>query len=68
MSGKEDRWQHLVTLAFELDQKRTPERAAELVQSALEVFGPGIDPVEDFEGYAVRRYLLAMKAALESGT
>jgi hypothetical protein len=35
-----------------------------MIESALEVFPPSIDPVEDFEGYAVRRMLLALNAVL----
>jgi hypothetical protein len=35
-----------------------------MIESALEVFPETVDPVEDFEGYAVRRLLLALNAAL----
>jgi len=66
---KEDRWQHLVTGAFRLDEALERGEGAKpstltLVDSALEVFTPGLDPLEDFEGYAVRRLLLSLRAAL----
>jgi hypothetical protein len=35
-----------------------------MIESALEVFPSTVEPVEDFEGYAVRRLLLALHAAL----
>ena len=66
---KKDRWQHLVQAAFLLEEQDAtceggiPAPAVALVDSALEVFTPDIDPVEDFEGYAVRRLLLALRAA-----
>ncbi|HZI11895.1 MAG TPA: hypothetical protein VE153_16035 [Myxococcus sp.] len=66
----DDRWANLVNAAFLLDQ--SPRRpgpeglrpALTLLASALEVFPPAVDPVEDFEGYAVRRLLLALEAVL----
>jgi len=66
----DNRWANLVNAAFLLDQmpKRSgPEglqSALAMIQSALEVFPPSIDPVEDFEGYAVRRLLLALQESL----
>ncbi|HVG56928.1 MAG TPA: hypothetical protein VNA24_00120 [Hyalangium sp.] len=66
----DNRWANLVNAAFLLDQTpRIPgpeglRPALSMLESALEVFPPSIDPVEDFEGYAVRRLLLALKAAL----
>lgn len=66
----DNRWGHLVNAAFLLDQapRRSdpegPRPALALLQSALEVFPSSIDPVEDFEGYAVRRLLLALESAL----
>ncbi|MFO7155629.1 MAG: hypothetical protein DIU72_003285 [Pseudomonadota bacterium] len=122
--GREDRWQHLVRLAFRLSEalagqgetegparlpaprsnrggarspaaadrrrgeaaasaaelgrgaptalakatsfasRRALEAALQALDSALEVFGPEIDPVDDFEGYAVRRLALALRDAL----
>lgn len=74
MSGsREDRWQHLVSGAFALDEKRPKgkKRAANTrdaiayLESVLEVFPPSVDPLEDFEGYAVRRAALALLGALD---
>jgi hypothetical protein len=65
-----DRWANLVNTAFLLDQApRQPgpeglRPALAMLESALEVFPPALDPVEDFEGYAVRRLLLALSAVL----
>lgn len=64
---EDDRWQHLVSAAFRLDETEGNRRLAaalSLLDSALEVFPPSIDPVDDFQGYAVRRALLALRAAL----
>ncbi len=66
----DNRWANLVNTAFLLDQiprRAGPEGlrpALSMIESALEVFPSTIDPVEDFEGYAVRRLLLALHAAL----
>ena len=64
-----DRWQHLVTIAILLDES-PPERAAGEVrvflQSVLEVFPESIEPVDDFEAYAVRRLAAALLRALEA--
>ncbi|WP_434391136.1 hypothetical protein [Melittangium boletus] len=68
----DNRWANLVNTAFLLDQ--TPRRAGPeglqstltMIQSALEVFPASIDPVDDFEGYAVRRLLLALQGALSA--
>jgi hypothetical protein len=71
--SREDRWTHLLTAAFLLEEGGAPSDAAEraghalgLIESALEVFPPGLDPVEDYEGYAVRRLLLALRMRLSS--
>ncbi len=67
---RDDRWQHLVQLAFRLSESlEDPEspaarEAVRALDSALEVFDSAIDPVDDFEGYALRRLLLALRAAL----
>jgi len=63
------RWQHLVQAAFVLEEQAggpngLPATALSVVDSGLEVFNSGIDPIEDFEGYAVRRLLLALRTAL----
>ena len=65
---KEDRWQHLVAGSFALaeeggDAKDRLAAAERYLTSVLEVFPPGLDPVEDFEGYAVRRMALALLEA-----
>ncbi len=61
-----ERWQHLVTLAFDVQAAKSSgsQAAAAAVESALEVFRSNLDPVEDFEGYAVRRLLLALRECL----
>jgi hypothetical protein len=66
----DNRWANLVNTAFLLDQipsRSGPEGlrpALTMIQSALEVFPSTLDPVEDFEGYAVRRLLLSLNAIL----
>jgi len=68
--ARDDRWQHLVQLAFRLSESLrdsdspATQQAVRALDSALEVFGPDIDPVEDFEGYALRRLLLALRESL----
>ena len=67
---RDDRWQHLVQLAFRLSESlQDPEspaarEAVRALDSALEVFDAEIDPVDDFEGYALRRFALALRSAL----
>lgn len=62
-----DRWQHLVSGSFSLsgDGQQGTAAAAHYLESILEVFPPAIDPVEDFEGYAVRRMALSLLQALQ---
>lgn len=70
--SRTDRWQHLVEGAFRLSEAVAAGRApatraadaVDLLDSVLEVFPASIDPVEDFEGYAVRRLALALREAL----
>lgn len=52
---------HLVNTAFSIEQKGNVHMA---IDSALEVFPVGTEPTEDIEGYAMRRFLLALRAAL----
>jgi len=77
-SGRTDRWQSLVAGAFLLEEtlasKEGPGDASgalppalRYLDSLLEVFPSSLDPVEDFEGYAVRRMALALRRALEQG-
>ena len=73
--GRTDRWQSLVMGAFQLDEalasRQNPgegpgatTHALHYLESLLEVFPSSVDPLEDFEGYAVRRMLLALRHAL----
>jgi len=73
---REDRWQNLVSGAFNLEEAlgadsprdgaaASAQLALRYLDSVLEVFPPGVDPLEDFEGYAVRRMALALRHALE---
>jgi hypothetical protein len=67
--GRTDRWQHLVSGAFLLDEVRSPverQRVLQYLDTVLEVFPGAIDPVEDFEGFSVRRMALALRRALET--
>lgn len=68
MAGRVDRWQHLASGAFRLDEASEKDAHAEAqryLRSVLEVFDSGIDPVEDYEAYAVRRMAAALLSALE---
>jgi len=76
---RDDRWQNLVTGSFHLDDELGSVRvrgsvarrrlAIEYLDSILEVFPADLDPVEDFEGYAVRRLAQSLRRALhEAGT
>lgn len=75
---REDRWQHLLHTALLLDDDGatlalggTPEREERqrrvklLLGSLLEVFPSSLDPVDDFEGYSVRRLAQALLRTLE---
>jgi len=77
--ARDDRWQNLVTGAFQIDAELGSVRvrgsvarrrlALEYLDSILEVFPSDLDPVEDFEGYAVRRLAQSLRRALdEAGT
>jgi hypothetical protein len=74
--GRTDRWQSMAVGAFHLDEnlgsKEVPTdgagaaaHALRYLENLLEVFPSSVDPVEDFEGYAVRRMLLSLRRALE---
>ena len=76
---RDDRWQNLVTGAFHLDDELASVRvrgsvarrrlAIEYLDSILEVFPSDLDPVQDFEGYAVRRLAQSLRRALhDAGT
>lgn len=72
--AREDRWQHLVTGAFHIDDELAVAQGpsalarrrlvARYLDSVLEVFPADLDPVEDFEGYAVRRLAQSVRRAL----
>jgi hypothetical protein len=72
---REDRWQNVVHAALLLEEQAaqlSPESAQArrlqvqlLLGSLLEVFPSSVDPVEDFEGFAVRKLAQALKRALE---
>ncbi|MCY1075365.1 hypothetical protein [Archangium lansingense] len=74
--GRTDRWQSLVAGAFRLEEALSAKEgpgvgagttapALLYLDSLLEVFPSSVDPLEDFEGYAVRRMVLALRHALE---
>jgi hypothetical protein len=55
---REDRWQHLLSAALSVGEAQEPGREMERrVTSLLEVFSSDLDPVDDFEAYAVRRFV-----------
>lgn len=63
-----DRWQNVVTGAFRLSEETArgrPEAAREYLDNVIEVFEPA-DPVDDWEGYAVRRMAIALREALDA--
>jgi hypothetical protein len=72
---REDRWQNVVNAALLLEEQAaqlSPESAQArrlqvqlLLGSLLEVFPSSVDPVEDFEGFAVRKLAQALQRALE---
>lgn len=65
---RDDRWKHLLACADAIEEAPSPEKAAELMRrldSILIVFPRALDPVQDFEGYTVRRLALALRNALE---
>lgn len=74
---REDRWQNLLQAAFQLEEavERTPggsapseaerlRRVQALLDNLLEVFPSSVDPVEDFEGFAVRRLAQVLRRTL----
>jgi hypothetical protein len=68
-SAPGERWKHLVNAAFRLEERSTSaenpnDEVLILIDSALEVFASELDPISDFEGYAVRRLLLALRQAV----
>jgi hypothetical protein len=75
-STRNDRWQHLCLITERIDRlsaeiKQGQDRAramAELdalLESVTEVFSKDVDPVGDFEGYAVRQLVKAIRGWVE---
>lgn len=59
---RQDRWQHLLSAALSVGEAEEPRREMERrVTSLLEVFSSDLDPVDDFEAYAVRRFVQAVQ-------
>ena len=71
---RSDRWQSLIhasehiTFASSRDDFARSQESGfvvlEQVRSLKEIFGPALDPVDDFEGYAVRQLLKSLEAVL----
>lgn len=59
--GRVDRWQNLVNGAFRLAEDGDLQGAIAYLDNVLDVFPAETDPVDDFEGYAVRRMALALR-------
>ena len=77
---RQDRWQSVVQAAFLLEEAQVNEvggpaaaqerlrRVQAMLDSLLEVFPASIDPVDDFEGFALRRLAQALRRTLPEGT
>lgn len=76
--SRNDRWQNLVSRAFLLEEQLRGARSAvppsglkaamDYLESTLEVFPSSVDPVDDFEGYAVRRMAQGLLTALRTAS
>ncbi len=65
--GRQDRWQHLLSAAFSVEEAQDPDLEMERrVDSLLEVFPSDLDPVDEFEAYAVRRFALAVRSLVRA--
>jgi hypothetical protein len=60
--AEDGRWQHLAIAASKLDDGAAS--VSEVLDTALEVFPRSLEPCDDFQAYAVRRLLLALRRAL----
>jgi hypothetical protein len=77
---RQDRWQNVIHAAFLLEEAPVKEgdsaataeerlrRVQAMLDSLLEVFPASIDPVDDFEGFALRRLAQALRRTLSEGT
>ncbi|WP_224247912.1 hypothetical protein [Hyalangium gracile] len=73
---RQDRWQNVIHAAFLLEEAPENEaggaagaeerlrRVQAMLDSLLEVFPASIDPVDDFEGFAMRRLAQALRRTL----
>lgn len=71
-----DKWQSLIHasehIAFACESKErdrlqyatSTSTALEQIRSLKEIFGPALDPVQDFEAYAVRQLLKSLESVL----
>lgn len=59
------RWARVSSIAFQLDAGDVSAPAA--LETLLEVFDANADPVDDFEGVAVRRLLVSLQRVLVGG-
>lgn len=64
------RWASLTSAAFRLDALTAPSvrDALAALDAVLEVFDATIEPVDDGEGAAVRRFALSLRRALEEAS
>jgi hypothetical protein len=60
------RWASLTGTAFRLDELKQPSQSDVLtaLDTVLEVFDERIEPADDFEGAAVRRFAASLRRAL----
>jgi len=58
------RWDHLLQAAFRLEEDPRLREAIQALDSVLEVFDGELDPVDDHEGFAVRRLALSLRRVL----
>jgi hypothetical protein len=64
---RQDRWQHLLAAAHAIREAQEPRLEAERwLDSIPEVFASDLDPVTEFEAYAVRRFVMAVGLVLRA--
>lgn len=63
-----EKWKHLIYAAETLSERgRNPHsirKVVECLNSIEEVFPKTLDPIEDFEGFALRQFVKALKSSL----